>query len=58
MQSASKTLKRVTLELLVVPVLSFSQRDCEAALMSNRGGNDPAIVCGDVDIEKVAPMVP
>ena len=58
MQSASKTLKRVTLELLVVPVLSFSQRDCEAALMSNRGGNDPAIVCGDVDIEKVAPVVP
>lgn len=36
MQSASKTLKRVTLEL---------------------GGNDPAIICGDVDIAKVAPMI-
>jgi hypothetical protein len=31
MQSASKTLKRVTLELLVVPVLSFSQGECEGS---------------------------
>lgn len=36
MESASKTLKRVTLEL---------------------GGNDPAIVCEDVDIAEVAPKV-
>ena len=36
MESAAKTLKRVTLEL---------------------GGNDAAIVCPDVDIAKVAPMV-
>ncbi|KAI1915395.1 hypothetical protein LOZ61_001588 [Ophidiomyces ophidiicola] len=36
MESASKTLKRVTLEL---------------------GGNDPAIICADVDIETVAPQV-
>ncbi|KAI9871089.1 MAG: hypothetical protein M1830_003324, partial [Pleopsidium flavum] len=36
MESCSKTLKRVTLEL---------------------GGNDPAIVCEDVDIEKVIPKV-
>lgn len=36
MESASKTLKRVTLEL---------------------GGNDPAIVCEDVNIEEVAPQV-
>ncbi|KAK5730925.1 hypothetical protein LTR15_000863 [Elasticomyces elasticus] len=36
MRSASKTLKRVVLEL---------------------GGNDPAIVCPDVDISKVAPMI-
>lgn len=36
MESAAKTLKRVTLEL---------------------GGNDAAIVCPDVDIPKVAPMV-
>lgn len=34
MESASKTLNRVTLEL---------------------GGNDPAIVCEDVNIEEVAP---
>jgi hypothetical protein len=59
MQSASKTLKRVTLELLVIPMLSFSQGDCEAAKLTlSRGGNDPAIICGDVNIEKVAPMVP
>ncbi|KAK4962871.1 hypothetical protein LTR10_000498 [Elasticomyces elasticus] len=36
MRSASKTLKRVVLEL---------------------GGNDPAIVCPDVDISRVAPMI-
>lgn len=36
MESASKTLKRVTLEL---------------------GGNDPAIVCEDVNIKEVAPQV-
>jgi len=36
MESCSKTLKRVTLEL---------------------GGNDPAIICEDVDIEKVIPKV-
>ncbi|KAK2743782.1 hypothetical protein FQN57_004719 [Myotisia sp. PD_48] len=36
MESASKTLKRVTLEL---------------------GGNDPAIICGDVDVDVVAPKV-
>jgi acyl-CoA reductase-like NAD-dependent aldehyde dehydrogenase len=36
MQAASKTLKRVTLEL---------------------GGNDPAIICEDVDIEETAPKV-
>ncbi|KAM5470719.1 hypothetical protein MauCBS54593_003760 [Microsporum audouinii] len=36
MVSASKTLKRVTLEL---------------------GGNDPAIICEDVDIEKVVPKI-
>ncbi|RFU28343.1 hypothetical protein B7463_g8002, partial [Scytalidium lignicola] len=36
MESASKTLKRVTLEL---------------------GGNDPAIICDDVDIADVAPKV-
>ncbi|KAH6999387.1 aldehyde dehydrogenase domain-containing protein [Ilyonectria destructans] len=36
LQSASKTLKRVTLEL---------------------GGNDPAIVCPDVDVDKVAEKV-
>ncbi|KEF62465.1 NAD-dependent aldehyde dehydrogenase [Exophiala aquamarina CBS 119918] len=36
MESASKTLKRVTLEL---------------------GGNDPAVVCDDVDIKEVAPKI-
>ena len=36
MESCSRTLKRVTLEL---------------------GGNDPAIICGDVDIDKVVPKV-
>ena len=36
MESASKTLKRITLEL---------------------GGNDPAIVCEDVDIDKIVPKV-
>ena len=36
MESASKTLKRVTLEL---------------------GGKDPAIICEDVDVQKVAPQV-
>lgn len=36
MESASKSLKRITLEL---------------------GGNDPAIVCKDVDIAKVAPAI-
>ncbi|KAK2784917.1 hypothetical protein FQN53_008103 [Emmonsiellopsis sp. PD_33] len=36
MESASKTLKRVTLEL---------------------GGNDPAIICADVDIAAVAPKI-
>ncbi|KAK2853348.1 hypothetical protein FQN49_005162 [Arthroderma sp. PD_2] len=36
MASASKTLKRVTLEL---------------------GGNDPSIICEDVDVEKVAPKI-
>ncbi|EEP82234.1 conserved hypothetical protein [Uncinocarpus reesii 1704] len=36
MESASKTLKRVTLEL---------------------GGNDPAIICADVDVDKVAPKI-
>ncbi|KAF3481287.1 aldehyde dehydrogenase [Arthroderma uncinatum] len=36
MASASKTLKRVTLEL---------------------GGNDPAIICEDVDIEQVVPKI-
>lgn len=36
MASASKTLKRVTLEL---------------------GGNDPAIVCADVDVDKVAQQI-
>lgn len=36
MESCSRTLKRVTLEL---------------------GGNDPAIICDDVDLEKVVPKV-
>ncbi|WEW54810.1 hypothetical protein PRK78_000235 [Emydomyces testavorans] len=36
MESASKTLKRVTLEL---------------------GGNDPAIICADVDVDAVAPQI-
>ena len=36
MESAAKTLKRITLEL---------------------GGNDPAIICEDVDIEKIIPKV-
>ncbi|EFW20871.1 hypothetical protein D8B26_002830 [Coccidioides posadasii str. Silveira] len=36
MESASKTLKRVTLEL---------------------GGNDPAIICPDVDVDIVAPQI-
>jgi len=36
MESCSRTLKRVTLEL---------------------GGNDPAIVCEDVDIEKIVPKI-
>ncbi|OAL31187.1 hypothetical protein AYO22_01220 [Fonsecaea multimorphosa] len=36
MESASKTLKRVTLEL---------------------GGNDPAIVCDDVNVDEVAPKI-
>ena len=36
MESASKTLKRITLEL---------------------GGNDPAIVCQNVDIKAVAPKI-
>lgn len=36
MESCSKTLKRITLEL---------------------GGKDPAIICGDVDVAKVAPQI-
>ena len=36
MESAAKTLKRVTLEL---------------------GGNDPAIICKNVNVEEVAPKV-
>lgn len=53
MESASKTLKRVTLELYVHPssvaqILAADTHHCS-------GGNDPAVILDDVDIDTVAP---
>lgn len=53
MQSASKTLKRVTLELYVPNNKIFNQVKTDV----DRGGNDPAIVFPDVDVDKVAEKV-
>ncbi|KAI8309646.1 putative aldehyde dehydrogenase FUS7 [Colletotrichum sp. SAR11_240] len=53
MQSASKTLKRVTLELYVPTNNIFNQVKTDV----DRGGNDPAIVFPDVDVDKVAEKV-
>lgn len=53
LQSASRTLKRVTLELYVNS--GIMQDDLTDRMI--RGGNDPAIVFPDVDIEKVAEKV-
>lgn len=54
MESASKTLKRVTLELYVV-LTSYKQ---SLILTCNcSGGNDPAVVFEDVDIDYVAQKV-
>lgn len=60
MESASKPLKRVTLELYVrVHVLLFVVEMCIRlnSFYHYRGGNDPAIICPDINIEAVAAKV-
>ena len=54
MASAAKTLKRVTLELYVLFRKCFGNNNSDIV---NRGGNDPAIICADVDIKKTAEKV-
>lgn len=58
MQSASKTLKRVTLELYVLHGLTL-ENDLFIVLTRHQhsGGNDPAIIFPDVDVDKVAEKV-
>jgi acyl-CoA reductase-like NAD-dependent aldehyde dehydrogenase len=52
MESAAKTLKRVTLELYVHSNIFMYNR-----LTMRSGGNDPAIVCKDVNIQEAAQKV-
>ncbi|RDW94222.1 aldehyde dehydrogenase family protein [Aspergillus mulundensis] len=54
MESASRTLKRVTLELYVLLLFSWIVL---IKASRRRGGKDAAIVCKDVDVEKVAAEV-
>jgi acyl-CoA reductase-like NAD-dependent aldehyde dehydrogenase len=54
MESASKTLKRVTLELYVV-LTAYKQ--CLILTCNYSGGNDPAVVFEDVDVDYVAQKV-
>lgn len=56
MESASKNLTRVTLELCVAPIHVFLFGARTNSLL-HRGGNDAAIVCPDVDILTVAPQI-
>ncbi|KAI1852196.1 hypothetical protein JX265_013049 [Neoarthrinium moseri] len=52
MKSCSNTLKRVTLELLVYLIHGVG-----SVLTETSGGNDPAIVCADVDVTETAQKI-